>query len=682
MKQLGQHDDDETIVNEITDNIARAKQHFAKWRVQAKEDYDFYAGEQWSESDKAKLNNQNRVAVTFNRIARTINAVAGLELQNRQEARFITRRKEDTGFNDMLNASVKWVRDNCDAEDEESEAFQDALICGMGWTETRMDYEMEEDGKEIIERIDPLEMGADPFAKKRNYVDGRFCFREKKITRSEFDSLWPDADIEPNLSAVWQDNDSDEPHDAVEAKFYRSGQSDTTAQSDYVTVIQYQYWKRETYYRILSEQGNIVKMDEAKFQKLQKYIEGRFKYVRATVRKYYQAFVCGKKLLENKPVDCDAFTFQCITGLRDRNRSHWFGMVQLMKDPQRWANKWLSQIQHIINTNAKGGLMAERGAIANMTKFKEDWAKPDGVVELNEGGLQKIQTKDASRYPEGLDRLMNYALSSINDVPGVNLEMIGMANRDQPAVLEQQRKQAGITILATFFNSLRNYRKNQGRITVEYIKNYIADGRLIPVIGKEGEQYLPLLRQDIDLDYRVVVADAPNNPDMKERVFAILNQMIPVALQAGIPIPPEILDYSPLPDDLVQKWKKTIEEKSNNPMAQQMQQLQTQLAQLENEFKKSQTVLNYAKAEQAKGQDDSQMMQQQAMHDAMLSEQIATREQQRKDMQSQHDMQLKQGQTQSDIERKNREMLMTQYRKGQEARAAIEIKKQQAKAVH
>ena len=47
-----------------------------------------------------------------------------------------------------------------------------------------------------------------------------------------------------------------------------------------------------------------------------------------------------------------------------------------MRDPQMWANKWLSQTLHILNTSAKGGIVAEEDAFADMTEAEEKWAQP------------------------------------------------------------------------------------------------------------------------------------------------------------------------------------------------------------------------------------------------------------------------------------------------------------------
>lgn len=143
------------------------------WRREAREDFDFDAGEQLSEDDKAILQDAKRPIVIFNRVGTTVDAVAGQEVGNRQEVQFLPRRQGVVKKNELLTSAAKWFRQQCDAEDEESDAFRDLVVCGMGWTETRLDYEDNPEGHPRVDRTDPLEMTWDRSAKKRNLVGAR-----------------------------------------------------------------------------------------------------------------------------------------------------------------------------------------------------------------------------------------------------------------------------------------------------------------------------------------------------------------------------------------------------------------------------------------------------------------------------------------------------------------------------
>jgi len=140
-------------------NFKDSRDHSSEWRQQAGQSggwYDLVAGQQWDAGDLQRLQDQQRPAVTFNRILRTINAITGTQVANRQETRYIPREQGDVQVNEVLTAAGEWVRDNCDAEDEESDAFRDMCIAGMGWLETRMDYDSNPEGDIVIERVDPL----------------------------------------------------------------------------------------------------------------------------------------------------------------------------------------------------------------------------------------------------------------------------------------------------------------------------------------------------------------------------------------------------------------------------------------------------------------------------------------------------------------------------------------------
>ncbi len=438
-------DEDERILKEIKSNVKKAKDHLSDWYVEARSCFDYFAGQQWDEEDLQKLRDERRPAIVFNRIPRVINAIAGLEIENRQEVVYTPRETGDAIASEVLTGAADWVRDQCDAEDEESQSFKDALQIGMGWIETRLDYETDPDGAIIIERVDPLEMVWDIAAKKRNIDDARWVAREKKYTKKDFHSIWPDADVDMLTGA--QDPRGLQPHDATIAPWYIVDQSSKDQrQKDFVTVTQYQKWVRVTFYRVQDESGEITELDVKEFKKIKPLIEARgFKYIKQIRRVYKQYFVAGEQVLEKGDCPVNMFTLRAMTGMLDRNRNYWFGMIAIMRDPQMWANKWLSQTLDIFNKNSKGGYFAETGAFKDPRQAERSISQ-SSITYLNEGGLAMVQKKEAPQFPQGIDGLLQYAIASVSELVGVSLESLGQEKTDISGVLAAERKRTTITI--------------------------------------------------------------------------------------------------------------------------------------------------------------------------------------------------------------------------------------------
>ncbi|UTD28227.1 hypothetical protein [Bradyrhizobium sp. WD16] len=569
------------------------------WRKDAREDFAFTAGDQLTEEDKARLREMNRPIIVMNRIEPVIDSVAGSEVANRQEVQFIPRTQGDVAVNEVLTSAAKWFRDQCDAEDEESDAFRDTVICGMGWTETRLDYEDDPDGAPVVERVDPLEMVWDSSAKKRNLVDMRRVFHIRRdIPIEEARALCPGDEFEDaDYNATWVDDapdGRDQHHN--DGRFYNKGdQGDGQERAEKtVTMVRAQWWERSPAYLVIDPTDpngqNILTLDKDDFEQLQAKAEavgGRLRFTRSTRKAFKQAFL-GRIMLEIGEAPCkDHFSFKCITGKRDRNKNVWYGLVRGMKDPQRWANRWMAQTMHIINTSAKGGIAAERGAFfENDADGEASWAKQDAVTYLKQGAVSgqspKFIAKPVSQFPQSSFELMQFAISSIRDTSGVNVELLGLAsNSGQAASLDRQRKQSAMTILQSLFDSLRRYRKEQGRLLLYLIENYLSDGRLIKIVGEEGARYVPLIRQGGLNTYDVIVDEAPSSPNQKEATWSLLQQLLPVI---GKMLPPAtwlaLLKYSPLPSSAQDDIRKSLEQQQGQPdPAQQQRDAELQMTQ-------------------------------------------------------------------------------------------------------
>ena len=127
-------------------NVTADWQALGKWRDAAQEEYAFRDGHQWTDAEKADLLEKNRLPIVFNRVQVIIASVSGSEINNRTEVRFIPREIGDAKPNEILTAGAEWFRDEANAEDEETQAFDDTLVSGLGWTETLLDYTSDSDG--------------------------------------------------------------------------------------------------------------------------------------------------------------------------------------------------------------------------------------------------------------------------------------------------------------------------------------------------------------------------------------------------------------------------------------------------------------------------------------------------------------------------------------------------------
>lgn len=566
------------------------------WYDEAKEDFDFLAGRQYSEDELKTLKAKRRPPIVFNRIESIIEAVKGYEIGNRRETRYIPREEGDVQANEVLTSAGEWFNDKAHGDYVRSAVFADAIVCGMGWSETRIDFTESPEGEPREDHIDPFEMAWDRDARQRNLSDATRLWRARRVPLADAQEMFPGR-TKDELNAAWSNVTT-----AADLKRNESGRDASASATDYVTIVQCQYLTRKTYYLaqdpMTGEESEFTEEEFTKANKRLKQLAGfEMEGVKFRKKVIKQAFLGGVVLSYGDAPCPDEFSIQCVTGKYDRNKGTWYGLVRVQKDPQRWANKWLSQMMFIMNVNSKGGLLAEKGAFSNVRDAERTWSEADAITQVEDGRLGSIKEKQQAQFPAGFQQLTEYAVSAIREVSGVSLELMGTREVNQPNVLEQSRKQAGLNILQWAFDGMKLYSERQGTVVLYYLQNDLSDGRLIRVVGKEQEKYVPLVKQ-ADAEYDIIVDDAPTSPNQKEQIWGIIAGFMPLV---GKVIPPEyilkMLKYSPLPSTIVAELEAMA--KAPNPEAQQAAATRAAGEAAKVEELRSKAMLNQANAKKA-----------------------------------------------------------------------------------
>lgn len=555
----------------------------SSYRDKMRDDFAFKDGHQHTDDELTALDETQRAALVFNRVAPILASVSGSEINNRTEVRFIPREIGDAKPNEILTAGAEWFRDEANSEDEDSQAFEDMLTCGIGFTETYLDFEADSEGRPSEQRIDPLEMFWDCHAHRKGLSDSAVFGRVRSIPCDEARGMWPDRELS-DINAGWitpERVNGNVSHNIVGDE-YRDGDGyDEQGNGHTVTVVQMQWRERERVVEYADPQtGGVKTMPKAQWDKVAALSEFMPQHRVVTKHVWKQAFLGNVMLGESQPCEV-ASTFRAITGHWDRKDERFYGLLRSMRDPQRFANKMLSQTMHIIGVNAKGGVLIEKDAVDDMRTFEESWAASDSVSIVKAGRLGSVTPKPGPQMPAALMQLGEFAISSIRDVSGVNMELMGMREAAQAGVLEYQRRQASMTTLAFYFDSLRFYRKQQGDVILWFLQKWIAPtGRLVRIVRKGLQEYVPLAMEDDTRRYDVIVDDSPQAPNEKERAWQVIQAMLPLLQQAGLSLEDwaDVMDYSPLPASFADKLRAKAQEQAQQPQ----QPDPAQMAQLQN----------------------------------------------------------------------------------------------------
>lgn len=588
-----------------------AREHEKDARTAEAEDFRFYSGHQWADEQRDRMRAQQRPSLTLNYVLPIVNAVVGEERMNRQQISAMGRDTTDDGGAWVLTEVIRWAMDRCNGDYSLSKGFRYAAIGGRGWVEVTMDYLDDPQGRPSIKAVKRGEIFLDPLSELEDASDARYLIRERWLSEDEIEAMWPDsmkklADLKElhgsgglsSLSGSIKDNKPGDVYANSKDKVYRS--KDGTWQ-----VLEIWHYEVLPGALAMNPQTNaleeltkkeldaLLKDEEAQHQAhaaqaalraqtippellaaaaagdptAQSLIPPeeppppRLEYRETPIKRFFQGFVCGDVVLERRDAPAPRlkrFPYAPVFGMRDEEDECWFGVVRAIKDPQRQHNVEQSAILHWTQTSPKGGWMAPKGAFVDRTRWEQRSSQSGAILEYNpqRGKPEEIRPPALPRH---MVELSPARLQAMRDISGVNVDLMGNTVKDTPGVVMEMRRKQGLTVLQTLFDNLRLTRRIVGEILVAYIQEFMADDRILRIVGPAGQKHVKIARETGFGQYDVVVEDTTDSPTDKMATMHILQTTLPMLMKAGIPIPPSFVDLLPIAPHIRDEWKAMLQ---------------------------------------------------------------------------------------------------------------------------
>lgn len=581
-----------TPANDVshTDNggneLARYRKEFQSavdkerdWREEAKEDFEFYCGKQWSDNDRRTLNEQGRPTLTINRVRPLINLLSGYQRFNRYESEFLPRTKDDIDLCTVRKGITKYIFDQCDYNSQESAAYLNGIICGKGWLECTYEYDYKTlDGYINIRNVSPFDIYVDPESVKIDYSDARFIFKAKWVDKDELIAIYPEHKDDINAMTSNYDENENENDFIDERLWYQRDNSK-------IRVVDRWGKKIETSTFYLLKDGKLVPKEEMNISTMAMIA----KPVNLPHEKVFVSVFAGHVLLEEKdsPYEHGEFPlvpyFAYYLGEGDIPS----GVVRGLKDVQREVNKRRSQSLDILGKQANSGWMYEQGAIDNRQKgdLKKFGATPGSILEVN--SLNSIQRINPPNPPIGLMQAEQAAVNDIRDISGINEGMLGtdISNATSGRAIELRQRQA-ITHIGVLSDNLRRMKQQlmfllwgkKGRKGL--VQQYYTEEKTFRIIGENGKTEFIDINKQVSVDdpligtivqtindlsvgeFDVIVSDTPSTATQRQSQFWALTDAVGKLGIPGDMVFDIILDLSDIPnrEEIKKRWSERQEQ--------------------------------------------------------------------------------------------------------------------------
>lgn len=448
-----------------------------------KDDLEFRSGKQWPDSVVADRSADNRPCLTINKLPNHTRQVVNDLKQN--TPRIIVNPSDDEAdieVAEIYQGIIRHVEVKSDADVAYDTAAKCAVEGSYGYFRIITQYcdPMTFDQELKIERIrDPLTVYFDPSAQDLSGSDARWCFITTMMPRSEFEMMYPDADISGTNWGTFAE---------MKNGWIRENE---------VRVAEY-YCKEMTKKKIvLLSDGQVIEKPSveeiAMYEEQGLFIEQERETFVPEV-KWYK--LNGHEILEETvvpspwipviPVYGDELVIDGVRILES--------LVRHAKDPQRMYNYWASAETETIALAPKSPWIAAEG---QLEPYQSDWESANVrnhaylkyKPQSHAGQPLPPPTRNVMEPPvQAITQARMLASDDLKSTTAIYDSALGNVGNETSGIAIQRRANQSQTSNFHFADNLAISLRHAGRVMVAMIPHIYDTPRTLQILGADGEE--------------------------------------------------------------------------------------------------------------------------------------------------------------------------------------------------
>lgn len=546
--------------------------------AEADTDARFEAGDQnvWNDV-YGNVPAQRRRQFNFNRIRRVISMIDGYQRRNRKSTVVVPVENGDSKTASQFSKVIMWANGNDNVLETISDAFHGALVTGMNLLQVWLDYRHDPVSGSI--RVDKCSYNSfliDPFFKKADLSDCNFIWKRSYLTHREVISLLPkhkDEILQLNSSGNNSDN-----------KFQFMAESYNYGKQNLLTYDEYYYRDFRSQLMLVDSQTGETMEWSGTDEQLEEFLEAypQVTTIEQEVPTVRLAIVVQGKVMYDgpNPLGIDTYPFVPVFAYYEPDMPYFpyriQGVVRGLRDAQYLYNRRKVIELDILESQVNSGWKYKENALVNPKDvFLSGQGK--GLALKEEAQMSDVEQIQPAQVPPSMMQLSQQLGQEIQEISGVNEELLGSADDDKAGILSMLRQGAGLTTLQRLFDQLDRSQKLLGKIMMRIIQTNFMPGKIQRIIEEEPQ---PQFYHRAFGKYDAVIEEGVNTSTQRQLEFAQLLHL----KSTGVPIPDDALIKAATiqnKDDLIEMIQQQQQQEQQQQQTVQEATLREQQARIE-----------------------------------------------------------------------------------------------------